>query len=137
MDLEITIARPATEVQAWLTDPAHLPLWVPQLRREEGPMPAGAPRAEPGGRLLRWHFAPAGAWELLAEAGGLTRLRLHLDRETAPATDPTERETPHQAALHGAEAALHSLKSHLEMPRGGAALPSRLFGHSATQEPEE
>ena len=141
MEQQITIARPAGEVFAYLMDPAHLRDWLPQLRREETDLPNSGLRGDPISGIIRWSFHPAGEWRVQA-AGNVTQLTLHLTRDTAPAADPTEPETPRDAARFSAEAALQSLKSHLEQAGGGdphlraADVPGRIYGHSATQEPE-
>ncbi|MDJ0390334.1 SRPBCC family protein [Roseomonas sp. E05] len=141
MEQQITIARPAGEVFAYLADPVHLRDWLPQLRREETELPAGGLHSDPAAGTIRWSFKPAGEWRVQA-VEGVTRLILHLARDTAPAADPTEPETPQEAARLSAEAALQSLKSHLERAGGGdpefhaADVPGRIYGHSATQEPE-
>ncbi|HWL84023.1 MAG TPA: SRPBCC family protein [Roseomonas sp.] len=141
MEQQITIARPAGEVFAYLADPAHLRDWLPQLRREETDLPTSGLKSDPKAGIIRWSFNPAGEWRVRA-VQGVTQLTLHLTRDTAPAADPTGPETPEDAARFSAEAALQSLKSHLEAAGGGdpdlhaADVPGRIYGHSATQEPE-
>ncbi|HWX51570.1 MAG TPA: SRPBCC family protein [Roseomonas sp.] len=141
MEQQITIARPAAEVFAYLADPAHLNDWLPQLRREETQLPTTGLKADAAAGIIRWSFPPAGEWRVQS-VQGVTRLILHLARDTAQAADPTEPETPEDAARLSAEAALQSLKSHLERAGGGdpalhaADVPGRIYGHSATQEPE-
>lgn len=141
MEQQITIARPAAEVFRYLADPAHLRDWLPQLRREESVMPEQGLEADEAARTVRWSFDPAGSWHV-AEVQGVTRLTLHLSRDTAPPADPTGPESPEDAARFSAEAALQSLKSHLEGVSGGDPdlhtpdTPSRAFGHSATQDPD-
>lgn len=135
MDQKITIARPAAEVFDYLADHRHLRHWLPHLRREEGPLPESGLEADRNALSLAWSFAPAGRWQITGE-GSISTLCLHLDAEFAQAVDPTEDENPHAAALHGAEAALQSLKSHIEQAEGGdpdLRMPpasQRSFGHS-------
>ena len=141
MEQQITIARPADEVFAYLADLAHLRDWLPQLRREETNLPESGLESDRAAGTVRWSFDPAGEWRVHGTEG-VTRLTLHLQRDTAPAADPTGPETPEDAARFSAEAALQSLKSHLERAGGGdpdlrtADVPSRVFGHSATQDPD-
>jgi uncharacterized protein YndB with AHSA1/START domain len=140
MHLQISIARPAAEVYAFLANPANLRHWLPQLRREESSLPAQGLHADAAARRVHWSFAPAGEWRV-TEAEHVSTLHLSLSADTAPATDPTEAETPAEAGRHGAEAALHSLKSHLERAGGGDPdlhtpdTASRIYGSSATQDP--
>ena len=141
MEQKTTIARAAADVFAYLADPAHLRDWLPQLRREETDLPDTGLESDRAAGTVRWSFDPAGEW-LVHETEGVTRLTLQLQRDTAPAADPTGPETPEDAARFSAEAALQSLKSHLEGAGGGdpdlrtADVPSRAFGHSATQDPD-
>ncbi len=134
MEQHISIARPADAVFAYIANPDHLPAWLPQLRREESPLPRKGLHADHAARTIRWTFSPAGSWTVRGE-GESCVLSLHLDRETAIASDPTEHETPQEAALHGVEAALQSLKSHLEHAGGGdpelqpPGISSRVYGH--------
>jgi hypothetical protein len=135
MEQQITIARPAAEVFAYLADPSHLRDWLPQLRREETELPDTGLESDFGAGTVRWSFDPAGEWQVHG-TDELTTLTLRLQRDTAPAADPTGPETPEDAARFSAEAALQSLKSHLERAGGGdpdlrtADVPSRVFGHS-------
>ncbi|WP_198368209.1 SRPBCC family protein [Roseomonas sp. KE0001] len=135
MDQKITIARPAAEVFGYLADHRHLRHWLPHLRREESPLPEEGLEIDHATRTLAWSFAPAGHWRITGE-GAISTLYLHLDTEFAQAVDPTERENPHSAAEHGAEAALQSLKSHIEQAEGGdpdlrmPPAPWRSFGHT-------
>ncbi|MFC3126491.1 SRPBCC family protein [Pseudoroseomonas globiformis] len=137
MEQAITISRPPAEVLDYLADPAHIPDWLPQLRREEGNIPQGGLHRQDG--KVSWDFEPRGEWHVTA-AGQDTRLTLRLDKDVAIAADPTEPETPREAALHAAEAALQSLKSHLERAGGGDPdlripdAPSRAFGHDASED---
>ncbi len=141
MEQRITIARPAAEVFAYLADPAHLRDWLPQLRREETDLPDTGLESDRAAGIVRWSFEPAGEWRVHG-AEGVATLTLRLRRDTAPAADPTGPETPEDAARFSAVAALQSLKSHLEGAGGGdpdlrtADVPSRVFGHSATQDPD-
>lgn len=134
MELQITIARPAAEVFDFLADIENLRHWLPQLRREESSLPETGLEADAATRSLRWSFDPTGRWRVTGE-GEVATLHLTLDSDTAPANDPTEEETPRDAAAHGALAALHSLKSHLEHAGGGDPdlhmpdVPHRVFGH--------
>ncbi|MFZ6765310.1 MULTISPECIES: SRPBCC family protein [Acetobacterales] len=133
MEQKISIARPAAEVFAYLADPRHLRHWLPQLRREEGPLPQDGLRADAATGRLQWSFPPAGSWHVTG-SGPIATLHLRLEVETAPAADPTERESPRAAAEHGLEAALQSVKSHLEQADGGdpdlrmPPAPARVFG---------
>ncbi|WP_305123267.1 SRPBCC family protein [Roseomonas sp. GC11] len=135
MEQQITIARPAALVLAYLADPANLPSWLPLLRRMEGPLPEGGLVVEQAVGRIAWAFPPAGEWRVRGE-GPLSVVTLALRQEHAPPSDPTEAETPREAAWHGLEAALHSLKSHLERARGGdpdlpmPAAPARAYGHA-------
>ncbi|MCW8086104.1 SRPBCC family protein [Sabulicella glaciei] len=141
MEQQITIARPAPEVFAYLADPAHLRDWLTHLRRDDTELPEGGLESDRSAGTVRWSFDPAGEWRV-QEVDGVTRLILHLQRDTAPAADPTGPETPEDAARFSAEAALQSLKSHLERAGGGdpdlrtADVSSRAYGHSATQDPD-
>ncbi len=141
MEQQITIARPAAEVFAHIANPANLREWVPQLRRDDADIPEAGLEADAGAGVIRWHFAPAGAWRV-SDAGAATTLHLHLDADTAAPSDPTGAETPAEAAQHGAEAALQSLKSHIERAGGGdplirgADVPSALYGSTATMDPD-
>ncbi|MDB5416373.1 MAG: hypothetical protein JWR10_4708 [Rubritepida sp.] len=141
MEQHITIARDAAEVLAYVADPANIRNWLPQLRREESGLPHSGLHLEKAEGSVRWSFEPAGEWHVTA-SGDVTTLRLVLSAETAKPNDPTEEETPHEALLHGAEAALQSLKSHLERAGGGDPVlrtrdtDIRAFGHSATQDPD-
>jgi len=136
MEQRITIDRPAAEVFAYLADPTHLRVWLPQLRREETDLPDTGLESDRAAGAVRWSFEPAGEWRV-QEAEGVTTLTLRLRRDTAPAADPTGPETPEDAARFSAEAALQSLKSHLEGAGGGdpdlrtADAPSRAFGRGA------
>ena len=140
MEQQITIARPAADVFAYLADPAHLRHWVPQLRRDDADIPEDGLEADERAGTIRWSFAPAGTWRVTG-AGTVSTLHLHLDGDTAAPSDPTEEETPAEAAEHGAEAALQSLKSHVERAGGGDPAeagndaPSALYGSSATMDP--
>jgi len=141
MEQQITIARPAAEVFRYLADPRHIRDWLPQLRREESFQSEKKLDADEAAGTVRWSFEPEGAWHV-ADVGGVTRLTLWLSRDTAPAADPTAPESPRDAARFSAEAALQSLKSHLEGVSGGDPelrtpdAPSRAYGHSATQDPD-
>ncbi len=137
MEQQITIARPADAVFAYLADPAHLRDWLPQLRREETDLPDTGLESDRDAGTVRWSFEPAGEWRVHGTEG-VTTLTLRLRRDTAPAAVPTGPETPEDAARFSAMAALQSLKSHLEGAGGGdpdlrtADAPSRVFGHRAT-----
>ncbi len=141
MEQQITIARPATEVFAYLADPTHLCDWLTHLRREETELPGDGLESDHAAGTVRWSFDPAGEWRV-QEIEGVTRLTLHLERDTALAADPTGPETPEDAARFSAEAALQSLKSHLEGAGGGdpdlrtGDVSSRAYGRSATQDPD-
>ena len=141
MEQRITIARPAAEVFGYLADAAHLRDWVPQLRRDDADIPESGLEADEASGTIRWRFAPAGTWHVTG-SGAVATLHLHLDADTAAPSDPTEEETPAEAAAHGAEAALQSVKSHVERADGGDPsepsndAPSRLYGSTATQEPD-
>lgn len=136
MEQHITIARPAEAVFAYLADPANLTVWLPQLRRDETALPKGGLQADAAAHRLHWSFEPAGEWHVEGQ-GKLTTLRLHLKPSTAQPNDPTESETPEEALAHGMEAALQSLKSHLERAGGGDPdlhMPDadrRAYGHKA------
>lgn len=140
MKQQISIARTPEEVFRHLADERHLGEWLPQLRREEGPLPEGELKADRAAGTVRWPFEPAGEFRVTG-SGRIATVHLTLEQEVARPNDPTEAETPHEAAEHGMEAALQSLKSHLERAGGGDPAeptedaPSRLYGHSATQEP--
>jgi enamine deaminase RidA (YjgF/YER057c/UK114 family) len=135
MEQQITISRPAAEVFAYLADPKHLQVWLPQLRRDETALPQGGLEAEAGQNRLHWSFDPAGAWHVEPH-GKLTVLRLVITASGARPNDPTESETPAEALAHGMEAALQSLKSHLERAGGGdpdLPMPDvdrRAYGHT-------
>lgn len=139
MQQTITIARPPAEVFAYVADPAHLRDWLPQLRREESSLPDQGLTADTATHTVSWSFAPEGRWQVEG-VDGLTRLHLSLHSETARPTDPTERETPHDALAHGMEAALQSLKSHIERAGGGDPdlrmpdISERAYGHNPTQD---
>lgn len=137
MQQSITIARPAAEVFAYLAEIGHWPEWLPQLRREETSLTDGTLAADAAAGTIRWSFDPAGEWRVKA-AGQVTELTLTLDRDTATPSDPTERETPREALAHGMEAALQSLKSHLERAEGGdpdlhvpGGAPQRAYGRDS------
>ncbi|APT58066.1 SRPBCC family protein [Roseomonas gilardii] len=140
MDQKISIQRPVEEVFAYVADTAHIPHWVPQLRRDDGNLPGSGLTVDEGARTIRWDFDPPGEWRV-AGKGESAVLHLHVDAAAALPSDPTEEETPQEALAHGMEAALQSLKSHLEGADGGDPeepsndAPSRLYGHSATQDP--
>ncbi|ONG54062.1 hypothetical protein BKE38_10885 [Pseudoroseomonas deserti] len=139
MEQQITIARPAATVFAYLADPKNLQVWLPQLRRDETALPREGLEGDAAAGRLRWSFDPAGEWRV-EEHGKLTVLRLVITASGARPNDPTERETPAQALAHGMEAALQSLKSHLEQADGGdpeLRMPDadhRVYGHKAVPE---
>ncbi|MDQ1077526.1 SRPBCC family protein [Pseudoroseomonas cervicalis] len=139
MEQHITIARPAAAVLAWLADPEHLEAWLPQLRREEGPLPREGLQADRATGRIRWAFDPAGEWQA-EEVSGVTRLTLRVQRDAMRPADPTEPETPAEAVRHGMEAALHSVKSHVEQAGGGdpdlpmPGTPNRAYGHGREAE---
>ncbi|MFC0409536.1 hypothetical protein [Roseomonas elaeocarpi] len=141
MQQTISIQCSADQAFGFLSDPANLPHWVPQLRRDDADIPEDGLEADAQSRTVRWSFEPAGEWQVSGDKK-TTTLRLTLHRDTAQPSDPTEDETPEEAAAHGAEAALQSVKSHLEGVDGGDPgdlshdAPSRLYGHSATQDPD-
>lgn len=141
MEYRITIARPAEEVFAFLADPAHLRHWLPQLRRDDANLPDGGLEPDRDGGRIAWRFEPAGSWTIAA-AEGVAELVLSVDPTTLPAPDPTELETAEERIGYAALAALQSVKSHVEAVAGGDPTlpmpdaPSRLYGHTATQEPE-
>ncbi|WP_040614350.1 SRPBCC family protein [Teichococcus cervicalis] len=141
MEHHITIARPAAVVLAWLADPAHLGAWLPQLRREEGPLPREGLRPDPQGGRIAWGFEPPGEWRA-EESGGVTRLTLRVQRDAMRPADPTEPESPEEAVRHGMEAALHSVKSQVERAGGGDPdlpmpdAPGRAYGHGREAEPD-
>lgn len=140
MESSITIAQPADVVFAYVADPARAAHWAPQLMHEEM---SQEPKldADRDARTVRWTFAPAGEMRVEA-AGEVTTLHLHITTDAAPPSDPTEPETPHDAAEHGVTAALRSLKSHLEGVGGGDPVlttpdvPASLLGSTATRNPE-
>ena len=140
MEQQITIARAAADVFAYVADPANLRDWVPQLRHDDADIPDGGLEADAAANTVRWSFRPAGSWRVSGE-GAVATLHLHLDADTATPADPTEAETPAEAAEHGAEAALQSLKSHIERAGGGdpdmagGDAPTPLYGSSATMDP--
>jgi hypothetical protein len=140
MQQSISIERPAEEVFAYLADPEQLRHWLPQLRREETDLPADGLEADSSAGRIRWQFDPAGEWQVTAGGGG-TVLTLTLQRDTAPMVDPTEAETPEDAARYAAEAALQSLKSHLERAGGGDPdlhmpdVSARVMGRGSPREP--
>ncbi len=140
MQQSISIERPAQEVFAYLTDPANLRHWLPHLRREESSLPAEGLQASPAEKRIRWQFDPEGEWHV-AESGDATVLTLTTRRDTAQPADPTGPETPEDAARYAAEAALQSLKSHLEGAGGGDPdlhmpdAPSRVLGRGSPREP--
>ena len=141
MEQHITISRPADEVFAYLADPAHVPAWLTQLRREELHEPPPPLQVDAASRTIAWSADPEGEFRVAA-VDGVTRLTLHLRSNVAAPADPTEDESPREAAGHAAMAALQSLKSHLEHADGGDPespspdVRSRFYGHSATQDPE-
>ena len=136
MEQQITIARPAAAVFAYLAEPRNLQAWLPQLRRDETPMPREGLEGDAAQGRLHWSFEPAGEWHI-EDHGKLTVLRLAITARGARPNDPTERETPAQALEHGMEAALQSIKSHLEGAGGGdpdLRMPDadhRVYGHKA------
>jgi hypothetical protein len=141
MEHRITIARPAEEVFAFLADPAHIRHWLPHLRRDDAALPEGGLDCDAAAKEVRWGFAPAGLWQMSA-AGEAAVVVLRLEAHAAPPGDPTGQETARERLEHAALAALQSVKSHVEGVDGGDPAeptvdsPSRLFGHSATQEPK-
>ena len=140
MDQKISIQRPAEEVFAYVADTAHIPHWVPQLRRDDANLPGSGLEADEAALTVRWSFDPPGEWRITGK-GESAVLHLRVDAAAALPSDPTEEETPQEALAHGIEAALQSLKSHLEGVDGGDpeepsnVAPSRLYGRSATQDP--
>ncbi|WP_159997280.1 SRPBCC family protein [Roseomonas sp. 18066] len=134
MEQHITIARPAAAVFAYLAKAENMQVWLPQLRRDETSLPRAGLDGDAAAGRLRWSFDPAGEWQV-EDHGKLTVLRLLITARSVRPNDPTERETPEQALAHGMEAALQSLKSHLEQAGGGdPELPmpdadQRVYGH--------
>ncbi|MFT8244598.1 SRPBCC family protein [Roseomonas sp. BN140053] len=141
MEEHISIAKPARDVFSYVADPANLPNWVPQLRRDDANLPEDGLEADAASHRVRWSFDPAGEW-LVSGDGAVATLRLTIHAESATPSDPTEDETPAEALAHGMEAALQSLKSHIEGVDGGDPsepshdAPSRLYGRTATQDPQ-
>ena len=141
MEYRITIARPAEEVFAFLADPANIRHWLPQLRRDDARLPDSGLEAGRDSHRIAWRFEPPGCWAVTG-AEGVAELSLTLDPTSLPAPDPTEPETVAERLANAAMAALHSVKSHIEAVSGGDPTlpmpdaPSRLYGHTATQEPE-
>ncbi|MFC4165970.1 SRPBCC family protein [Teichococcus aestuarii] len=139
MQQSITISRPAAEVFAYVADIRHWREWLPHLRREETGPPEGKLSADKAALTVRWPFAPSGEWRVEGE-GKVARLFLTLGTDTAQPNDPTERETPQEALAHGMEAALQSLKSHLERAEGGDPVlhppgaPLRAYGRDAGED---
>ena len=136
----MTIADPAEVVLAWVDDARRLPDWLPDLRRDrDGGMPEEALEAHANG--VAWSFDPPGAMHVTGE-GDVATLTLTLMADGAPPADPTERETPRDAAMNGITAALRSIKSHIEAVGGGDPVlstegaPARLYGRTATNDPE-
>ncbi|PHK92969.1 hypothetical protein CR162_21085 [Pseudoroseomonas rhizosphaerae] len=142
MQQSITISRPAAEVLAYVADLDHWREWLPQLRREETDRPEGDLALDRAAGTVRWEFSPSGEWRVEGE-GKVARLTLRLDAETATPNDPTERQTPHDALASGMEAALQSLKSHLERAEGGdpvlhtAGAPQRAYGQSTGEDTDQ
>lgn len=142
MQQSITISRPAAEVLAYVADINHWREWLPQLRREETGPPDGELAVDRSAGTVRWSFSPGGEWRVEGD-DKVARLFLTLSTETATPSDPTERETPQEALAHGMEAALQSLKSHLERAEGGdpvlhtAAAPQRAYGHDASGDTDQ
>lgn len=139
MQQSITISRPAAEVFAYVADIRHWREWLPHLRREETGPPEGELSADKAALTVRWPFSPRGEWRVEGE-GKVARLFLTLSADTAKPNDPTERETPREALAHGMEAALQSLKSHLERAEGGDPVlhppgaPLRAYGRNAGED---
>ena len=121
---------------AFLAEPANIRHWLLQLRRDDAPVPDAGLRPERAAWRIAWACAPAGAWRI-APAGDLATLVLALAQ-----SDRTETGRNSEDVAHAAQAALQSVKSHVEGVDGGDPdlpgpdLPSRLYGHTATQEPE-
>ena len=141
MEHHITIARPAEEVFAYLADPRRIPLWLPQLRRDDAALPTDGLHAAPATGHISWHFAPPGAWHI-TPAGDVTTLALVLDPAPPPPPDPSDLETLPERLANAAEAALHSIKSHLEGVGGGdptlpmPSISSRAYGHAVPRDEE-
>lgn len=141
MEYRITIARPAGEVFAFLADPAHIRHWLPQLRRDDTALPHGGLQADQEAGRISWPFQPECTWHIAA-VEDVTELVLAMDRTRPLAPDSTGPETSAERTAHAALAALQSVKSHVEAAAGGdptlpmSGIPSRLYGHSATQEPQ-
>lgn len=141
MEHHIAIARPAEEVFDFLADPRHIPLWLPHLRRDIADLPAGGVKSDRGGWLVWWRFDPEGEWRIEA-AEGTTRLTLALQPAPPPPRDPTDIETPPERLAHAAQAALHSVKSHVEAVGGGDPTlsmpdaPRQVYGHAAPRDPD-
>jgi uncharacterized protein YndB with AHSA1/START domain len=139
MDATITIAAPAETVLAWIADPRRLPDWLPDLRRDrDGDVPTEGMEAHANG--IAWSFDPPGAMHVTG-AGDVATLTITLVTDTAQPSDPTERETPKDAALHAITAALRSIKFHIEAVGGGDPVlstegaPARLYGRTTTNDP--
>lgn len=141
MEYRITIARPAGEVFAFLADPANIRNWLPQLRRDDTALPHGGLQVDREAGRISWPFQPECTWRIAAMED-VTELVLALDRTRPLAPDSTGPETTAERIGHAALAALQSVKSHVEAVAGGdptlpmSRVPSRLYGHSATQEPQ-
>ena len=140
MDSSITIAAPAEVVLAWIADPRRLPDWLPDLRRDrDGDLPDETPETHANG--IAWSFDPPGAMHV-SDEGDVATLTITLAGDTAAPSDPTERETPHDAAMNGITAALRSIKSHIEAVGGGdpvlttEGVPAQLYGRTATNDPD-
>ena len=140
MDSSITIAAPAQVVLAWIADPKRLPDWLPDLRRErDGVLPEDGLEMHANG--IAWEFDPPGAMHVTG-SGDVATLTLTLAGDTAAPSDPTERESPQDAAMNGITAALRSIKSHIEAAGGGdpvlstEGVPAQLYGRTATNDPD-
>jgi uncharacterized protein YndB with AHSA1/START domain len=69
MEQQITIARPADEVFAYLADLAHLRDWLPQLRREETELPEVGLESDRAVGTVRWSFARLGSGGCMGQRG--------------------------------------------------------------------
>lgn len=138
MEYRITIARPAREVFAFLADTANIRHWLPQLRRDDTALPHGGLQVDREAGRISWPFEPECTWRIAA-VEDVAELVLALDRGRPPAADPTGPETTAERIGHAAQAALQSVKSHVEAVAGGdptlpmPGVPSALYGRSVTQ----
>lgn len=142
MESRIGVNASPGRVFAFLRDPANARHWLAHLRHEADDLPDPGLEVDEAGASVRWTADPAGEMTVhpLDEAA---EVRLAIRAGEAPSVDPTEDESPGAAAASGLDNALRSIKSHVEGVTGGdpedasgEALPSRMYGRTATQDPD-